>query len=212
MASLTEQVFPQASIADNELAAFAPTMRATAEAFGAACGHPVRLVPASTKGGYDEIYYALRAADGDTRGRPTERFAVVRINSPFKVVDDPIHPYDPGVPLDARGRLEREWNAYHALGPARLSPAGLWRSDTAIACSWLPADRVSRYLVQHRERVWDIADAAFALVHQMHALDVVHLDLNTGNLLIEPDTRRFACDRLRVWPLRLGPARSAACL
>lgn len=184
-----------------ELAHFAPEMRHTAQALAQAQGHPVILKPAATKGGYDEIYYALRPAGGSTTGRATERFAVVRINSPYKTQNDPIHPHDPSVPLDATGRLDREWNAYRVLGPLGLSPQALWRSDVAIACSWLQADRVSRHLARQRDQVWTIAQGAFALVAHMHAHGVVHLDLNLGNLLIDP-----ANGRLQIIDFEFGPA------
>ncbi len=184
-----------------ELARFAPEMRHTESALAQACGHPVSLKPAATKGGYDEIYYALRPAGEQPTGRAHERFAVVRINSPHKTQNDPIHPHDPSVPLDAASRLEREWNAYDVLGPLGLSPSALWRSDTAIACTWLHADRVSRHLARHRDQVWNIADDAFALVTQMHEHGVVHLDLNLGNLLIDPSTQK-----LQVIDFEFGPS------
>ena len=176
-------------------------MQDTAKAFTHACGHRVILKPAATKGGYDEIYYALRPDRDAPGGRAIERFAVVRINSPYKTQNDPIHPYDPGVPLDAAGRLDREWNAYQVLGPLGLSPQALWRNDVAIACSWLEAKRVSRYLAKQRDQVWDIAQSAFALVTQMHEHGVVHLDLNLGNLLIDPSDKR-----LQVIDFEFGPA------
>jgi hypothetical protein len=138
------------------------------------CGTAVRLIPASAKGGYDEIYYAIRNGI---------RFSVVRVNSPFKVQNDPIGSRDPAVPLPARERLDREWEAYRKLFPAGLSPEPLWRTHDAIACSWLDWGRASVLLTRKGEQFWPLMQQALAAIRRMHDLGVVHLDLNWGNLL-----------------------------
>ena len=145
--------------------------------FGDACGYPIKLVPASTKGGYDEIYYALK--DG-------KQFAVVRVNSVFKIQNDPIGPQDPGIPLNQAGRLKLEWNAYKKLAPKGLSPKPLWQHHNAIACSWIDWQRASVYLTKHRNNFWQVAERIFPLVSHMHNCGVTHLDLNLGNILIDP--------------------------
>jgi hypothetical protein len=137
-------------------------------------GTPVQLTPASVKGGYDEIYYATRNGI---------RFGVVRVNSPFKVQNDPIGPRDPSVPLPARERLDREWEAYQKLSPAGLSPEPLWRTHDAIACSWIHWERASILLTRKREHFWPLMEQALTAIRRMHDLGVVHLDLNWGNLL-----------------------------
>lgn len=139
-------------------------------------GKRVQLVPANAKGGYDQIYYALEG------GR---RFAVVRVNSPHKQQKDPIGPDDPGVPLEPTDRLEREWDAYSRLFPIGLSPEPLWRTDDAIACSWVRWRRASLLLVKRPELTWSIISRAFAAIRLMHEAGVIHLDLNTGNFLVQ---------------------------
>lgn len=146
--------------------------------FGAACGYPVKLVAAPTKGGYDEIYYALNQR---------KRFAVVRINSPYKTQNDPVSLRDPGIPLDANGRLEHEWNVYHKLTKEHIAPRPLWKSDHAIACSWINWQRASIWLTKYRRDFWSIAERIFPAVAKMHQCGVTHLDLNLGNILVEPN-------------------------
>lgn len=139
---------------------------------------PVSFVPADAKGGYDQIYYALE-------GR--RRLAVVRINSPHKSEKDPIGPLDPGIPLGPAERLEREWRAYEKLFPVGLSPQPMWRTSDCIVCSWLPWRRASEVLAKRRNLTWSVIERSLAAIRRMHDAGVIHLDLNTGNLLIEED-------------------------
>lgn len=143
---------------------------------------PVRLVPASAKGGYDEIFYLLERK---------QRIGMVRLNSPFKKDIDPITPLDPSVPLGPAARLEREWSAYKALSEHGLSPEPLWRTRDAIATSWLPAERLSMRLAGHREEFWTHLFPTMKAVRSMHDSGITHLDLNTGNLLVSPNGGRI---------------------
>ena len=136
------------------------------------------LVPARSKGGYDQIYYAVSGS---------ARRAVVRVNNPHKVKRDPVDPRLPLLALAPAARLEREWDAYVRLFPLGLSPQPLWRTEDAIACSWVDWGRASEALIQRRSRIWPLAAVLFPAVRRMHDAGVVHLDLNLGNLLFAPD-------------------------
>lgn len=161
-----------------ERARQAPVRRALEQQLSDHFKDIVQLIPAQTKGGYDEIYYAKRNRN---------RFAVVRVNSPHKKQNDPIGPLDPGIPLGPKERLEREWNAYQKLHPYQLSPQPIWRSDNAIACSWINWDRAARELIQNRDQFWPLMERIIPAIRAMHDADVIHLDLNLGNMLIEPN-------------------------
>jgi hypothetical protein len=139
-------------------------------------GLQIRLTPASSKGGYDEIYYA---------DQPGNRVAVVRVNSPYKTQNDPIGPADPGVPLAAIQRLSREWDAYQALSPLQLSPRPIWRTHDAIACSWIDWPRASVTLAKFRSECWQVFERLIPAIARMHHRGITHLDLNLGNVLIE---------------------------
>lgn len=143
----------------------------------------LKLVPASTKGGYDEIYYARSSAD---------IIAVVRVNSPYKTISDPIGPKDPGIPLAPLDRIEREWEAYSKLSTEGLSPTPLWRIEDAMACSWLPWDRLSRVLTSTPAQLWPVLELTLPTIAHMHRLGVAHLDLNLGNLLIDANREKVA--------------------
>ena len=161
-----------------ELALVEPIRKEVQEELSRALGKPCKLISASAKGGYDEIFYA-ESADG--------REAVVRVNSPYKTQDDPVGVKDPGVPLPAAARIDREWAAYTALGEAGLSPKPLWRNDRAMACSWVPWGRLSRLLTRERDQFWPMMKLTMPLIARMHQSGVIHLDLNLGNLLVSPE-------------------------
>ncbi len=144
---------------------------------------PIRLVSASTSQSYDEIYYA---------SDHSKRLAVVRVNRPDSPLPDLIGPDAPGAPLDSSGRLNMEWETYSKLSQVNLSPKPLWRTDDAIACSWLPWDRASRYLVRHRDRFWEVMQCVIPAIRMMHDQGVTHLDMNLGNLLLNPDGKGVA--------------------
>jgi hypothetical protein len=164
-----------------ELTRISPRRRELETELAEFCGHRVKLVPASAKGGYDEIYNAMHKR---------KRFAVVRVNSPFKRQDDPIGPNDPGVPLDSAERLEREWSAYERLSTSGMSPNPIWRTDDAIACSWVDLERASRILTQTPDLFWTLIERIVPAIGQMHNSGVTHLDLNLGNILTDRDGNR----------------------
>jgi len=166
-----------------ELSLMAPRRRAIEAELSTAWNHQVLLRPAATKGGYDEIYYANH--DG-------KRTAVVRVNSPHKRQNDPIGPYDPSVPLDPLERLDREWNAYSKLCLHNLSPRPMWRTHDAIACTWLNWQRASHRLTQNRQQFWDVLERIIPAIRTMHDAEVTHLDLNLGNLLLDPHGQGIA--------------------
>jgi len=148
-------------------------------------GGGVSLAPFDAKGGYDEIYYATLAG---------ECFAVVRINSGFKVQNDPIGLWDAGIPLGPKERLNLEWSAYQKMFPLGLSPEPLWRNEKSIACSWVDWERASRRLARDHKSFWMIAENILLAVNQMHRCGVMHLDLNLGNVLVNPK----GCDVLII--------------
>jgi hypothetical protein len=140
-------------------------------------GGDIRLKVASAKGGYDEIFLALRDASP---------FAMVRLNNPDKRSTDPIGPNDPGIPLGARDRLDREWKAYHTLSALGYAPKPLWRCGDAIVCEWLNWNRASLYITENRNDVLPTYALMLPIIGSMHSKDIAHLDLNLGNFLLSP--------------------------
>lgn len=159
-----------------ELAAHAPRRAELENLIASGLGLPhVRLVPAPSKGGYDEIYFAES---------PSKRFGVLRANSAHKVNTDPVSASDPGLPLAARARIDAEWNSYSLLHPLGLAPEPLWRAEDASLCAWVEGQRLSRCLARRRDLVWDLLERVFESVKVMHGAGVVHQDLNLGNVLL----------------------------
>ncbi len=140
---------------------------------------PVRVVPAQTKGGFDEIYYV-------NRGR--EHIGVARVNSETRESNKkPILKDSVIVSLSAHERLRLEWNAYSVLYKQGLSPKPIWRNEIAIVCEWLPWERVSRRVIRDRASFWGIAEKVFHVTQQMHSCGIQHMDLNLGNLMINKE-------------------------
>lgn len=166
-----------------ELAQHAPRRREIEAELARLCGEPVRLVSSGSKRGYDEIYFAQRSG---------QRFAVVRVNSGSKRQPKPAGPRDPVMPLGPRERLNHEWHVYERLSPLGLSPQPIWRADDAIACGWMTWPRVSEIVLRDRAEFWPSFSAIVPAVSQMHRLGLTHLDLNLGNILTDPATRRVA--------------------
>jgi hypothetical protein len=161
-----------------------------------ALGTSCVLDPARSKDGYDQIYHAVAG------GR---RLAVIRLNNPYRKPSPDVDARAPLRPLAPAARLTCEWEAYSRLFPLGLSPQPLWRTDDAIACSWLAWGRASAMLIRDRSLVWPLADAAFSAVRRMHEAGTVHLDLNLGNLLFDADGSGVA-----FIDFEYGPARANA--
>jgi hypothetical protein len=166
-----------------ELAALDPRRRELEAELSRYCGHSVQLVSVQAKRSYDEVYYALR--DG-------QKFAVVRVNNPWKKQVGAIQPQSIAVPLQSRERLRREWTAYERLFPSGLSPQPIWRAEDAIACGWLNWPRASETILRDRDQFWPTIETVLPAIRQMHDCGITHLDLNLGNILTEPNTRRVA--------------------
>ncbi len=166
-----------------ELYRHTPYRLATERQFQEFIGEPVKLVPAYGKGGADEVYFALRGK---------KKIAVVRINSKYRKNRDRSAGNGVVEKLDHDQRIDREWDAYNKLTDENISPKPLWRSDDAIACSWLDWERSSRRLVRHRKEFWVLIDRIIPAVAKMHDCRVVHLDLNLGNILVETEGKGVA--------------------
>jgi RIO-like serine/threonine protein kinase len=90
--------------------------------------------------------------------------------------------------LTADERLAHEWSAYAALSTQNLSPKPLWRTEAAIVCSYHPFARVAACLKADGAQVWQLLPRVCALVRAMHAMQIVHMDLNLGNILVDPQS------------------------
>ncbi|MDG1892963.1 MAG: hypothetical protein P8L18_16795 [Verrucomicrobiota bacterium] len=154
-----------------------PRRQSLEKELGKHFGGDIRLKVASAKGGYDEIFLALRDASP---------FAMVRLNNPDKRSTDPVGPNDPGIPLGARDRLDREWKAYDTLSALGFAPKPLWRCSDAIVCEWLNWNRASLYITENRNDVLPTYALMLPIIGSMHSKDIAHLDLNLGNFLLSP--------------------------
>ena len=168
----------------SELASLEPRRREIEHELSNHCNHPVRLVSVQARRSYDEVFFAVHNG---------ERFGVVRVNSPVK--PDPEQPTGTDhlvIPLRSTERLDREWNAYLQLAPLGLSPRPLWRCEDAIACEWLHWPRMSESIIRDRNQFWPLMEHIIPAVRRMHDGGVTHLDLNPGNVLIDPGTQKVA--------------------
>lgn len=165
--------------------AFEPLRARLQEELSAFLKQRCLLVPARGKGGYDRLYYV------DIEGR---RIAIMRVKN--EQADQAVAATGNGLRrvLNATERLDHEWAAYSVLSPKGLSPQPVWRTSEAIVSTYHPFKRASEMLRAGEEQVWDLIPLLFALVRGMHAEKMVHMDLNLGNVLIDP----FSCRALAI--------------
>ena len=140
----------------------------------------ISLRPTFTGGGFDRIYEAHRDS------APSEILAGVRLNvpGPDRVATER---HLPRLSLSGKQRIQREARAYRTLSDGGISPQLIARGDYFLANRWLPWPRFSDILRYHGHLVWDLLPVVLNAVREMHDNDVVHMDLNCGNVLIAPN-------------------------
>lgn len=158
---------------------FEPLRARLQEELSQALHQPCQLIPAAGKGGYDRLFYV------ETKG---QRMAMMRVKNSQAGASSPSSADAIRRTLTADERLDYEWAAYTALSRKHLSPQPLWRTQEAIVASYHPFSRASEMLKADEQRVWTLLPHLFALVRAMHAEQLVHMDLNLGNILVSPQT------------------------
>lgn len=158
---------------------------------------PVYLKPGFGKRGQDEIYRALN---------DSKVVAMVRVENKSPLVSTSPPKWTPPkwdfrVRLDFHKRIEKEWNAYSVLSKKHLSPSTIWRNEIATACTYVDGKRASRQFVRVKKEFWELTDMIFEAVKQMHDCNIIHLDLNLGNILITKQTNNIA-----IIDFEFGPA------
>jgi predicted Ser/Thr protein kinase len=174
-----------------------PTMARIQELLSEHMKRQIHLKPGFGKRGQDEIYSAL---DG------RKVVAMVRVENKNQLVSTSPPKWAPPkwdfrVRLDFHKRIEKEWNAYSMLSKKNLSPATIWRNEIAAACTFIDGERASRRFVQVKKEFWELTDTVFKAVKQMHDCNIIHLDLNLGNILITKQTNDIA-----IIDFEFGPA------
>lgn len=140
----------------------------------------ITLQPTLSGGGFDRMYLAHRDSD------PMQTIASVRINVPGRNVAAK-EPNLPRLALSAENRIHREARAYRQLSTIGLTPRLITRGDFFLANHWLTWPRFSDILRHHGHLLWDILPVVLNSIREMHENDVVHMDLNDGNILIAPN-------------------------
>jgi hypothetical protein len=158
---------------------FEPLRARLQEELSQALKQPCQLIPAAGKGGYDRLFYV------ETKG---QRMAMMRVRNNQAGEASPSSADALRRTLTAEERLDYEWAAYTALSRTHLSPQPLWRTQEAIVASYHPFPRASELLKADEQMVWTLLPHLFALVRGMHAAQLVHMDLNLGNILVAPQT------------------------
>lgn len=140
----------------------------------------ISLRPTFTGGGFDRIYQAHLDSD------PTKILAGVRLNvpGPDRVATER---HLPRLSLSGEQRICREARAYRTLSVIGISPQLIARGDCFLVNRWLPWPRLSDILRHHGRLLWDLLPVVLDAVREMHDNDVVHMDLNCGNILIAPN-------------------------
>ncbi len=150
------------------------------------------LAPSAHCGGFDSIFYLQDFAG--------QRFGALRLNNPH-LRQNAVHTDLPRQSPSPAERINREWDAYTALAPYWLSPRPLWRSADALACSYSPHPTLRSVIEQRFSNLDVVLTSVFNTVGQMHEVNVVHLDLSPGNVLVSPHTLETALIDFEYQPL-----------
>jgi len=138
-------------------------------------GRPCRLRPAGAVG-QDSVY---------TVGDESGDFACLRLVNPY-LTRGRVSADMPFRVLSGPERIEREWHAYSEGAAHGLTPRPLWRAEDALACAFVPGERLARRISEHPERFWDSLEAATAALARLHGLGLTHMDASLANLIATP--------------------------
>ncbi len=174
------------------------------ESFSNYLNKSIQLKPAPGKSGADLIYFA--------RDHRRMKFAVIRIENTGKATCNLPLKWNFREQLSLQGRIDKEWNAYATMSPHGLSPSPLWKNEKAMACSFIEAQRASRRLINVKDEFWDIAESIFLAIQKMHECNITHMDLNLGNILIQPQSQNvYIIDFEFIAAAWLSPGQQRAC-
>ncbi|WP_437201223.1 lipopolysaccharide kinase InaA family protein [Planctomicrobium sp. SH664] len=129
-----------------------------------------------SRGGFDVTLQASVA------GQP---LGILRMNPAIPKVK-PVPGNSLKQPLSPAARIDLEWQTYQRLSALGLSPRPLWRSHDALLCSQIDWPKASIALRSLGADFWPAMQRIVAAVQEMHRAGVTHLDLNTGNIFLQP--------------------------
>lgn len=161
---------------------FEPVRKRLQSEFGMYLREPCFLVPAPGVRGFDRFYYV------EVKGK---RIALMRVKNALRDAEFSSKGHSVFWTLNATERLDYEWSCYTRLAQKNLSPRPLWRSPEVTVSAYYPYQRASEILRENPEQVWLLLPRLFSLIREMHAEKQVHMDLNLGNILVDPQT--LAC-------------------
>ena len=153
------------------------------QALEADLGYRCQLIAAGARG-RDSVYYVQR--NGETVAcmrvvNPHLKRKPLAANMPFQVLDD-------------SDRLQREWQCYQRGAATRLTPRPLWRAPDAIACEYVPGERLMYGLLAEPNRFWSFICAGTRAVARLHELGITHMDVSLANLIQTPDDEHVFID------------------
>lgn len=148
-----------------------------------------RIVPLSLSASGD-ILFAVNCCQTKTN------LAIMRFSpgpTPPHFIDAGDGSPDAGLPrhrLFGPEKIQWEAMAYEKLAASDLAPRMLHWDNHLMVNEWCPWERLSNHLRRDRDLVWRFLPVVLHAVNSMHLQSMVHLDLNCGNILIDPNTAR----------------------
>lgn len=103
--------------------------------------------------------------------------------------------------LSGAKKIEWESSAYQSLSESGLAPQVLFSDKHLIVNSWSPSGRLSELLRKDCRSVWLWMPVVLNAIALMHEQGIVHLDLNCGNILIDPSRRHAGLIDFEYQPL-----------
>lgn len=123
----------------------------------------------------------------------SRNIGAVRLNDPlFEEPDEGRANAYPHYALSPTDRLRHEWDVCSRVHIENLTPRPLWKTRDAAMYAFLDYRPISMQIVSHPDRFWPLMERTFCALHALHSHEIVHLDLNFGNILADENSDKVA--------------------
>ncbi|MBL8815385.1 MAG: hypothetical protein JNL58_05100 [Planctomyces sp.] len=117
---------------------------------------------------------------------PSKCIAIGRYASHTSMSSGVAEPSLPRILLNPAAGIERESRVYQSLAHHGLTPRLLFADTCCLVNEYVDAERLSDVLRRDPEQIWLWLPKVLDAISAMHRFNEHHLDLNCGNILVQP--------------------------